>query len=76
MGTHVLQTERLVLRPFLESDHSDLYEFLSQLENDEFEGYPGITIESSSAHLQSRLGSEEYFAIELKETGKVFGNIY
>ena len=27
-------TERLILRPFKESDHDDLYEFLSQLEND------------------------------------------
>ena len=32
-------TERLVLRPFRESDYDDLYEFLSQLRDDEFEGY-------------------------------------
>ena len=39
-GEHVeLTTERLYLRPFQETDHEDLYEFLSQLENDEFEGY-------------------------------------
>ena len=42
-----LTTERLLLRPFLETDHEDLYEFLSRLEKDEFEGYPGITRESS-----------------------------
>ena len=40
-------TERLLLRPFQETDRDDLYEFLSQLEKDEFEGYPGITRESS-----------------------------
>ena len=38
-----IRTRRLILRPFAESDYDDLYEFLSQLEDDEFEGYPGIT---------------------------------
>ena len=37
-----IETKRLVLRPFEESDYDDLYEFLSQLRDDEFEGYPGI----------------------------------
>ena len=32
-----LFTERLILRSFQETDPDDLYEFLSQLENDEFE---------------------------------------
>ena len=69
-------TERLVLREFRETDYDDLYEFLSQLEDDEFEGYPGITYENGKEHLKYRLESEEFYAIELKETGKVIGNIY
>ena len=32
-----LITDRLILRSFQETDPDDLYEFLSQLENDEFE---------------------------------------
>ena len=71
-----LTTKRLLLRPFRETDHGDLYEFLSQLENDEFEGYPGITREGSLEHLKQRVGSEEFYAVVLKETGKVIGNIY
>ena len=71
-----IRTERLLLRPFRESDYDDLFEFLSQLENDEFEGYPGITYENGREHLKYRLGSEEFYAIELTETGKVIGNIY
>ncbi len=71
-----IETKRLILRPFEESDYDDLFEFLSQLEKDEFEGYPGITYENGKEHLAYRLGSDEYFAIELKETGKVIGNIY
>ena len=34
-----------MLRQFKESDYDDLYEYLSQLKDDEFEGYPGITYE-------------------------------
>ena len=40
-----IKTKRLIVQPFAESDYDDLYEFLSQLEDDEFEGYPGITYE-------------------------------
>ena len=39
-------TERLVLRGFEEKDHGDLFEFLYQLKDNEFEGYPGITYEN------------------------------
>ncbi len=68
-------TARLALRAFRESDYGDLYEFLSQLRDDEFEGYPGITRENGREHLNARLGSEEYYAMTLRETGKVIGNI-
>lgn len=71
-----IRTERLLLRPFRESDYDDLFEFLSQLSDDEFEGYPGITYENGRNHLKYRLGSEEYYAIELTGSGKVIGNIY
>ena len=71
-----IQTRRLVLRPFRETDYDDLFELLSQLEDDEFEGYPGITYENGREHLKYRLGSEEYYAIDLKDSGKVIGNIY
>ena len=76
MKTEELITERLVLRQFKEADYDDLYEFLSQLKDDEFEGCPGITYENGREHLKYRVGSEEFYAIELKESGKVIGNIY
>ena len=62
-----IMTERLVLRPFREADYDDLYEFLSQLREDEFEGYPGLTRENGRKHLEERLGSGEYWAMELRE---------
>ena len=76
MLTKAIRTERLLLRPFRESDYDDLFEFLSQLADDEFEGYPGITYENGREHLKYRLGSEQFFAIELSDSGKVIGNIY
>ncbi|MGN0341663.1 MAG: GNAT family N-acetyltransferase [Roseburia sp.] len=71
-----LETERLVLRNFEENDYDDLFEFLSQRKDDEFEAYPDITYENGREHLAYRVGSDEFFAIELRETGKVIGNIY
>ena len=71
-----IRTSRLLLRPFQKSDYDDLFEFLSQLKDDEFEGYPGITYENGRKHLQQRLDSEAFYAVALKDSGKVIGNIY
>ena len=71
-----IKTGRLLLRAFKESDYDDLFEYLSQLENDEFEGYPGITYENGRDHLKYRIESNEFYAIELLDSGKVIGNIY
>ena len=71
-----IETARLILRPFEERDYDDLYEFLSQRREDFFEAYPDITYENGRGHLAYRLGSSDFFAMELKETGKVIGNIY
>ena len=71
-----IKTERLLLRAFKESDYDDLFEYLSQLENDEYEGYPGITYENGKEHLKYRIESNEFYAIVLFDSGKVIGNIY
>ena len=71
-----IRTERLLLRPFQEADYDDLFEFLSQLKDDEFEGYPGISYENCREYLQQRMDSEEFYAVELADSGKVIGNIY
>ena len=71
-----IKTERLLLRPFRESDYDDLFAFLCQLKDDEFEAYPGITCENGGENLQYRLGSNEFYAMELTGQGKVIGNIY
>ena len=47
-------TERLILRLFREADYDDLYEFRSQLRDDEFEGDPDITYENGREQLKAR----------------------
>lgn len=71
-----IETQRLLLRPFAEEDYDDLYEFLSQRREDAFEAYPGITYENGREHLCYRLGSDAFYAMALKATGKVIGNVY
>ena len=71
-----IETARLLLRPFTERDYDDLYEFLSQRREDVFEAYPDITYENGREHLAYRLGSGDFYAMELKGTGKVIGNVY
>ena len=71
-----IRTERLRLRAFRESDYDDLFEFLFQQKDDEFEGYPGITYENGREYLRQRLDSEAFYAVALPDSGKVIGNIY
>lgn len=71
-----IKTQRLILRSFEEKDYDDLYEFLSQRKDDAFESYPGITYENGKEHMKYRVGSDEFYAIELQENHKVIGNVY
>ncbi len=70
-----IETKRLILRQFRGLDLDELHEFLRQLKDDEFEGYSDITCENAKDHLRQRIDSDEFYAMELKETGKVIGNI-
>ena len=71
-----LMTDRLILRNFEESDYEDVYEFLSQRKEDDFEAYPDITYENGREHLEYRVHNDEFVAIQLKTTGKIIGNVY
>ena len=83
----MIRTERLLLHRFRESDCDDLFEFLSQLEDDEFEGYPGITWENGREYLRQNIyfrghglspyvlagdGKELAFSNALKPTSTIF----
>ncbi|NMA47463.1 MAG: GNAT family N-acetyltransferase [Lentisphaerae bacterium] len=72
----VIETARLILRPFLESDATDVFEYLQQPEPNCFACMKLDTLEDARKEMKRRMGETEYcFAIVLKETGKVIGEI-
>jgi RimJ/RimL family protein N-acetyltransferase len=71
-----VETERLILRRFTGEDWRDLYDYLSQERVVKYEPY-GVFSEEESKREAHRRGSDDAFwAVCLKDTGKVIGNIY
>ena len=71
-----IETERLLLRPFRESDAADVLEYLSSPLPHCFAGLHLDTLEEARAEVLKRSEDTDYcFAIVLKETGKVIGEI-
>lgn len=73
---HIMETERLYLRRFHEKDYKDLYEYLSQWEVVKYEPYNPLTLKQCVDEAKSRSHSPNYWAVILKEDGKMVGNIY
>ena len=72
----VIETERLVLRPFRESDAADVLEYLREPTPNCFVGLKLHSLDEARAEMANRSGDPEYrFAIVLKESGKVIGEI-
>lgn len=72
----IIETERLILRPFLERDAVDVYEYLHKPAVNCFACMKLETLEDAKAEIKNRIGETEYyFAITLKENGKVIGEI-
>ncbi len=72
----VIETERLILRSFLESDAADVFEYLIEPMVNCFACMKLNSLEEAKAEMKRRIGETEYyFAIVLKETGKVIGEI-
>ncbi len=72
-----LETERLLLRPFLEGDGEDVLEYLREPAVSCFAEMKLSSLEEAREEMKRRAGETEYyFAIVLKETGKVIGEIF
>lgn len=72
----IIETERLILRPFLVSDAADVFEYLHRPAVNCFACMALKTLEDASAEMLNRVDETEYyFAITLKENGKVIGEI-
>jgi len=69
-------TERLIIRRFDENDWMDLYEYLSDEEVVRFEPYNVYTKEQAMEEAIYRAGAKSFYAVCLKENGKLIGNLY
>lgn len=76
MNHIILETERLILRRFKESDLQDLFEYLSDPEVVRYEPYKPKTLEETREDLAWRVSTEEMAAVELKDGKKLIGNVY
>ena len=72
----MLETERLILRRFRAGDWRDLHEYLSDEAVVRFEPYGVFTEEESRREAARRAGDECFWAVCLKENGKLIGNLY
>lgn len=71
-----LYTERLILRLFTDADAADLFDYLKEPEVNCFACMKLADLEAAKQAVSKRISDEYYFAIELKETGKVIGEIF
>ena len=71
-----METKRLLIRKFSPDDFLDLYEYLSQDEVVKYEPYEVFTEEKSRQEAIDRANNEAFWAVCLKDTGKLIGNVY
>ena len=72
----MIDTQRLILRPFQESDVADVYEYLKEPLVHCFACMKVDSLESAKTAVLERTADKEYyFAIVLKDNGKVIGEI-
>ena len=72
----ILETIRLILRPWCEDDAEDLYKYASDPEVGPPAGWPPHTsVENSREIIRNVLSASETYAVCLKEDGKSIGSI-
>lgn len=72
----IAETQRLILRRYIENDLQDLYEYLSNPEVVKHEPYKPMSFEEVKDNLSWRVTTDEMIAVELKSSRKMIGNVY
>ncbi len=72
----MLETQRLIIRRFKAGDWRDLHEYLSDPEVVFYEPYCVYTPEESKSEAIRRSRDLDFWAVALKNGGKVIGNLY
>ena len=72
-----INTPRLILRPFCPEDAADILEYLAEPPVNCFADMKLTSLENARAEAQNRSAQDKYyFAVTLKESGKVIGEIW
>ena len=72
----ILQTKRLILRPWREDDAEELYKYASDLDVGLPAGWqPHTSVENSREIIRTVLSAPETYAVCLKEDGKPIGSV-
>lgn len=72
----IIETERLILRPFSENDAEDVYEYLAEPLVNCFACMKLNSVDEAKEEMKRRISEAGfYFAITLKDSGKVIGEI-
>ena len=72
-----IETDRLLLRPFKTEDAADVYEYLKEPSVNCFACMKLHSMSEAEAEMKSRMSDKDfYFAIVIKETEKVIGELF
>lgn len=72
----MIQTERLIIRRFKSDDWKDLYAYLSDPDVVCYEPYDVFSEEACKDEAARRAKDDSFWAVCLKENGRLIGNIY
>lgn len=72
----VLDTPRLLIRRFTGDDGEELYLYLSREEVVRFEPHETFSLEESRAEAVRRSADQAFWAVCLKDSGALIGNLY
>ncbi|MCL2773328.1 MAG: GNAT family N-acetyltransferase [Oscillospiraceae bacterium] len=72
----MIVTERLIINKFEKSDWKDIYEYLSDNDVVKFEPYEPLTKDKALHEAEERAKNPAFWAVRLKDTNKLIGNIY
>ncbi|MDR1531517.1 MAG: GNAT family N-acetyltransferase [Clostridiales bacterium] len=76
MKFKLITTARLAIRRFKADDWQGLYDYLSQPETVEFEPYEPFSFSEAKTEAERRSNDDSFYAVCLKESGKLIGNMY
>ncbi len=72
----MLKTDRLMIRRFDVNDWEDVYDYLSDEEVVRYEPYPPLKAEECRQYVDDYAASKNFWAVCLKDTGLVIGQVY